>query len=339
MSSIRAGAKAPQKTHVVSMLAYADCQILDVTGPLEVFARTARWLFDHGHTHGSPAYRVEIVAEEPGPVRCSNGLELIAGRSWRELNRTGTLLVSGGIGQDGPAGNRELLNWLRGMPSRCDRLGSVCTGALILAAAGLLDDHQATTHWAYGTRLAAAGRGIRVDTDALFIADHGIYTSAGVTAGMDLALAMVESDWSREVALAVARELVMYVKRSGGQAQFSRPLQAQQAESERIRQLQLWMLENLDSDLAVEHLAKRVAMSPRNFSRRFRGEVGLSPARYVEEIRVEAARDRLENTRLPMSRIAVVCGFGSAETMRRAFTRRMGLAPTEYRKRFYTLSE
>jgi transcriptional regulator GlxA family with amidase domain len=261
-------------------------------------------------------------------------LELVAGRRWRDVDRTGTLLVAGGIGQDGPAGDSELLAWLRAMPGRCERLGSVCTGALILAAAGLLDHRQATTHWAYGERLAAAGRDIRVDTDALFIADQGIYTSAGVTAGMDLALAMVETDWNREVALAVARELVMYVKRSGGQAQFSRPLRAQQADSDRLRELQLWMFEHLNSELGVERLAGRIAMSPRNFSRRFRKEVGVSPAHYVEEIRVEAARDRLEATHLPIGRIAELCGFSSAETMRRAFTRRMGIAPTEYRKRF-----
>lgn len=322
------------KTHRVSMLAYTDCQILDVTGPLEVFARTARWLADHGQNHGDPAYSVEVIADAAGPVRCSNGLELVAGRSWREVRSTGTLLVSGGIGQDAPAADRELLAWLGAMPGRCERLGSVCTGALVLAAAGLLDHHHATTHWAYGDRLAAAGCDIDVDTDALFISDHGIYTSAGVTAGMDLALAMVESDWSREVALKVARELVMYVKRSGGQTQFSRQLRAQQAESDRLRRLQLWMLDHLDGELSIERLAGRIAMSPRNFSRRFRKEVGVSPAHYVEEIRVEAVRDRLESTRLPMGRIANLCGFGSAETMRRAFARHMGIAPTEYRKRF-----
>jgi len=326
------------KAHTVTMLAYDDCQILDVTGPLEVFARTARWLADHGHCHSGEAYEVEIIADRAGPLRCSSGLEIVAGRSWRDVQRTGTLLVAGGIGQDAPASDQALLAWLRRMQGRCERLGSICTGALVLAAAGLLDRHQATTHWAYGERLATAGRDIRVDTDALFIVDRGIYTSAGVTAGMDLALAMVESDWSREVALAVARELVMYVKRSGGQAQFSRPLRAQQAESDRIRHLQFWMLEHLDSDLGVERLAGRIAMSPRNFSRRFRKEVGVSPAQYVEEIRIEAARDRIEATGLPMGRIAALCGFRSAETMRRAFTRRTGIPPTEYRKRFSTAS-
>ena len=322
------------QTHLVSMLAYTDCQILDVTGPLEVFARTARWLNDHGHSHGVPAYRVEIIANQAGPLKCSNGLELVASRPWHEVRETGTLLVAGGIGQDTPACDDALLAWLRGMRGCCQRLGSVCTGAIVLAAAGLLDHHQATTHWAFGERLANSGHDIRVDTDALFVADDGIYTSAGVTAGMDLALAMVESDWSRQVALAVARELVMYVKRSGGQAQFSRPLQAQQAETDRLRKLQLWMLENIDSELSVERLAGRIAMSPRNFSRRFSREVGISPAQYVEEIRIEAARERLETTRLSMGRVATLCGFSSAETMRRAFARRLGVAPTEYRKRF-----
>ena len=323
-----------ESPHVVSMLAFNDCQILDVTGPLEVFARTSRWLADHGHHPGKPAYNVEIIANETGPLRCSNGLELVASRRWRDVKRTGTLLVAGGIGTDAPASDPKLLGWMRDMPRHCERLGSVCTGALILAAAGLLDHHQATTHWAYGEQLATAGNDIKVDTNALFVADNGIYTSAGVTAGMDLALAMVESDWSRDVALEVARELVLYVKRSGGQAQFSRPLQAQQAESDRLRHLQLWMLEHLDGDLNVKRLAGRVAMSPRNFSRRFRDEVGASPAHYVEDIRIEAARDRLESTHLPMGKIAALCGFSSAETMRRAFSRRLGIAPTEYRKRF-----
>jgi transcriptional regulator GlxA family with amidase domain len=321
-------------THQVTMLAYPDCQILDVTGPLEVFARTSRWLADHGQTHAREAYRVEIVADRAGPVRCSNGLELVAARSWRDVQHTGTLLVAGGIGYTAPATQTELLNWLRYMRGSSERLASICTGALVLAAAGLLDRHRATTHWAYEEQLKSAGRDIRVDTNALYVADDGIYTSAGVTAGMDLALAMMDADWSREAALAVARELVMYVKRAGGQAQFSRPLQAQLAESDRLRRLQPWMLEHLDGDLGVERLAARSAMSPRNFRRRFRLEMGMSPAHYVEEIRVEAARDRLETTRLPMGRIATLCGFGSAETMRRVFSRRLGIAPTEYRRRF-----
>lgn len=323
-----------KKPHLISMLAYDDCQILDVTGPLEVFARTSRWLAEHGHRSHDDAYRVEIIANRPGPVRCSNGLELIAARAWKDVDDTGTLLLAGGIGQDGPSHDRELLAWLRRIRPRCERLGSVCTGALILAAAGLLDHHRATTHWAYGERLAHAGRDIAVDLDALFISDGGIYTSAGVTAGMDLALAMVESDWSREVALAVAQELVMYVKRSGGQNQFSRPLRAQQAESDRLRKLQLWMLENLDSDMSIEKLSSRIAMSPRNFSRRFTAEIGVSPAHYVEEIRLEAARNRLESTPLPIGKIATLCGFGTAETMRRTFVRRLGIPPSDYRRRF-----
>ncbi len=319
------------------MLVYPDIQILDVTGPLEVFARSSRWLNDHKQLHGPDAYTIELIAAEPGPVRSSSGLELIAHREYSAVTETDTLLVAGGIGYRAVMEDAAVIDWLRNMQGRVKRLGSVCTGAMILAEAGILDNHRATTHWGYIRQLGEAGSNIDLDHNSIYVLDKGIYTSAGVTAGMDMALAMVAEDWDEQVALAVARELVLFLKRPGGQAQFSRHLQAQQAESGRLRRLQLWILENLDQDLSVSKLAGRVNMSPRNFARRFGHELGLTPAAYVVQARLEAARHRLETTTQPVTRIAALCGFGTAETMRRAFAQKLGVSPSEYRERFSAL--
>ena len=321
-------------SHQVSMLVYPGIQILDVTGPLEVFARSSRWLQDHHQQYDSEPYTVELIADQPGAVRSSCGLELIAHRTYREVKKTDTLLVAGGIGYREVMTNENIIAWLTNIQPNVHRLGSVCTGAMLLARAGLLNNHRATTHWAYSRQLAEAGINIELDADSIYVCDQGIYTSAGVTAGMDMALAMVAEDWGEQVALAVARELVLFFKRPGGQAQFSRQLQAQQAESGRLRQLQIWLLDHIDADLTVSELASRAAMSPRNFARRFAAEVGQTPAAYVQQIRIEAARHRLETTDISVSTIASLCGFGTAETMRRAFTRKLGVSPRDYRARF-----
>ncbi|NNE05225.1 MAG: GlxA family transcriptional regulator [Xanthomonadales bacterium] len=319
--------------HRVTMLAFPDGQMLDVVGPLEVFSRAARWLRDEGYTRDL-AYRVEVVAEKPGPVRMSSGLEIIAARSFEDVRLSDTLMVSGGIGYPAVCDNPFLLQWLRKQKPRVERLASICNGALILGKAGLLDGLTATTHWEYCDELSAISPDVTVDRDALFVRQGNLYTSAGVTAGMDLALALVEEDWGRKVALAVAQELVLFIKRPGGQSQFSSFIQAQALESDRFRDLQLWILSHLESDLSVQALADRVAMSPRNFARAFLCETGETPGRYVRRMRIEAARRELEESQRSVEQIAQRCGFGSPETMRRGFVEHLRVSPSDYRARF-----
>jgi transcriptional regulator GlxA family with amidase domain len=324
---------AASRPHRVAAVTFAGGQILDVTGPLEVFARAERFLRDEGRTR-EPVYQVEVLARSAGPVAMSSGLELVARRSFHTTVPIDTLIVCGGIGTDAARADRELIAWLRRQQSRVGRLASVCTGTFLLAEAGLLDGRRATTHWAWCDRLAREFPSVEVVPDAIFVRDGAVHTSAGVTAGIDLALAMVEEDWGREVALGVARELVVFLKRPGGQSQFSRHLSTLQPAARPIRELELWALENLAADLSVEALAARVHMSPRNFARVFRRETGSTPAKFVEQARVEEARRRLEETPLTTAAIASACGFGTTESMRRAFLRRLGVGPAEYRRRF-----
>jgi transcriptional regulator GlxA family with amidase domain len=314
---------------------YPDAQVLDVTGPLEVFSRSARWLRDEGRTRGL-CYEIELLAREPGPVRMSSGLELVASSAYRDAGEIDTLLIGGGIGAVEAARDRELLDWVREREPRVSRLASICTGATVLAAAGLLDGREATTHWSWCERTARDYPAVTVQPDALYVKSGKIWTSAGVTAGMDLALAMVEEDWGRDVALETARELVMFLKRPGGQSQFSSHLAAQEADRDQLRDLQRWILDHFDADLCVERLADRVHMSPRNFARMFVRETGRTPAKFVEVARVDEARRRLEESELPVTAIARDCGFGSAETMRRTFQRRLRVVPRDYRLRFRT---
>jgi transcriptional regulator GlxA family with amidase domain len=322
-----------RKPHHVVMFAYPDAQILDVTGPLEIFGRAARWLRDKEITPDL-AYTVEIVAREAGPIRTSSGIRLIAERAFREVKSADTLLVTGGVGFREAMQDAAAIAWIKRMAKRTKRVGSICTGAMVLAQTGLLDGKRATTHWAYCDEFAATSEVEQVCADMIFVRDGNVFTSAGVTTGMDMALAMVEEDWGQPVALAVAQELVMYLKRPGGQSQFSRQLAAQFSDNDRLRDLQLWMLEHLDEDLSVPALARRSAMSERNFARRFVEAVGLAPGKYVEQARVDAARRKLEQTDLDVARIAARCGFGSAETMRRVFIKHLAIPPSEYRDRF-----
>ncbi|MGI9265126.1 MAG: GlxA family transcriptional regulator [Gammaproteobacteria bacterium] len=319
--------------HRVAMLAYDGAQILDITGPLEVFARTARWLEDNGRCDGR-AYEVEIVTDQPGLVTTSSGLQLVAKRCWRDVRAVDTLLITGGIGYLTAADNAPLLEWIVRQSNIANRVGSICTGAFVLAAAGLLDGESATTHWGYCDKLSSFCPATTVEPDAIYVQSGDIYTSAGVTAGMDLALAMVEDDWGRDVALAVARELVLFLKRPGGQSQYSSFLSAQETGSDRFRNLQLWVLENLTSDLSVSALAERMAMSPRNFARAFATEAGLTPGKFVQQARLETARRMLEETDLHIDQVAWRCGYNNSETMRKAFARHLGVTPGDYRHRF-----
>ncbi len=323
------------RTRRIVMLAFPDAQIIDIAGPLEVFGRAARLLTDERDWPVSP-YTVEIAAAKAGPLATSSGIRLIADRSIAQVRGPlDTLLVAGGRGTTAALRDRALLDWLRTIVHRTRRLCSVCTGAFILAEAGLLDGLAATTHWRQCERLAAQYPAVSVQTDPIFVRAGKIFTSAGVTAGIDLALALLEDDHGRDVALAVARELVMFLRRPGGQSQFSVQLSTQVADREPLRELQRWMADHLGADLSVEALARRAAMSPRNFARVFTREVGVTPGEFVEKSRVEAARRRLEESAEGVDSIASECGFGTRESMRRAFIRTLHVPPSAYRSRFH----
>jgi transcriptional regulator GlxA family with amidase domain len=245
-----------------------------------------------------------------------------------------TLLVCGGPGVEAAERDERLMRWLQVTSGNARRVAAVCTGALLLARAGLLDGRRATTHWAYCRRLADRHPQVTVEPDAIFVRDGRIWTSAGVTAGMDLALALVEEDLGPDVALEIARWLVLFARRPGGQSQFSSRLAGQRPRSDPLRSVTGWIQENLTADLRVEALAERACMSPRNFSRAFRREAAMTPAKYVEIARLEAARQALADSADGIDAVAARCGFGTAETMRRAFHRHLGIGPADYRERF-----
>jgi transcriptional regulator GlxA family with amidase domain len=327
----------------VVMLAFPDAQILDVAGPLEVFAIATRLLRataataigrDAAAARRDPGYAVEVVAARSGPVRMSSGIELVAARALRDVRGPlDTLLVAGGEGVR-RVRDEATIEWIRRAHTRSRRTASVCTGAFLLARAGLLDGRRATTHWGSCDALARRFPKIRVEPDRIYVRDGRIATSAGVTAGMDLALALVEEDLGAALARDVARQMVLFLRRPGGQSQFSAQLAAPPAGRPSLRDLQSWIHEHPDADLGVDALARRMGMSPRHFARVFADELGITPARYVERSRVEAARQRLEDSRAGLEEVAQACGFGSAETMRRAFQRQLRVSPASYRHTF-----
>jgi transcriptional regulator GlxA family with amidase domain len=315
------------------MFGFPGAQVLDITGPLEVFSRTSRWLREH---RGVPteAYAVELVSLRAGPVVMSNGLSLVATRRYADVRSMDTLLVSGGIGYEDLLGDRKLGAWLARAARRVPRIGSICTGAMLLARAGVLDGRRATTHWNYFSRLATLAPRTSIDRDAIYVRDGNVFSSAGVTAGMDMALAMVESDWDKTTALAVAQELVMFLKRPGGQSQFSGHLSAQRRDDV-FGALQLWIHEHLDDDLSVERLAQQANMSVRNFGRLFRRRLGSTPSEYVRRARLDEARRQIESDgRLRLKSVARRCGFRDEQQLRRAFRQGVGVTPLEYRARF-----
>ncbi|MCU1448935.1 MAG: cdhR [Acidimicrobiales bacterium] len=312
----------------IVVLAFAGVQSLDVAGPVEVFAAA------------SAHYEIEVVAPAAGMVRASSGLSLWAERCLAEVDGPlDTLVVAGGDGTTAVVADGGVLQAISRLAPQSRRVASVCSGAFVLAAAGLLDGRRATTHWGWCDLLASTFPSVTVEPDRIFVRDGNVWTSAGVTAGIDLALAMVEDDLGRDVALAVARRLVVFLKRPGGQSQFSAQLAGQLAEREPLGELQAWVADHLADDLTVERLAGRVAMSPRNFSRTFRREVGVTPARFVERVRVETARRLLEESAASVDEVAARCGFGTAETMRRSFLRSLRVTPSEYRNRFRRFAE
>ncbi len=317
----------------VVILVYPGVQSLDVTGPLEVFSG-AQQLLESGR--GERGYHVSVISPEGAPLATSSGLTIVPHADLGHAPaRIDTLLVAGGAGAERACADPALIEWIAARAARTRRVASVCTGAFLLAAAGVLDGRRATTHWAAAAELARRHPLVSVDPEPIFVRDGPVWTSAGVTAGMDLALALVEEDLDREAALTIARHLVLFLRRPGNQSQFSATLAARAPGRPGLREVQRFAVENLAGDLSVESLARRAHMSPRHFARSFRAEVGLTPARYVERLRLEAARRRLEESEEPVAAVAAACGFGTAETMRRVFLRALGVGPAEYRRRFH----
>jgi transcriptional regulator GlxA family with amidase domain len=318
----------------VVVLALPAAQSLDVVGPVEVFDAAAQLVMSRG---AARPYEVSVVAPAAGLVELSNGLTLGAGALPGPRAAIDTIVVAGGAGARFCGPGDPAVTWLARAAPRARRVASVCTGAFALGRAGLLDGRRATTHWAWCAALAEAFPAVAVDPDPIYVRDGEVWTSAGVTAGMDMALAMVEEDLGTDVALTVARFLVVFLKRPGGQAQFSAGLAAQAAGAARepLRELQAWMNDNLDADLSVGALASRACLSERHFARAWRAETGQTPAASVEVLRVERARALLEDG-LAVDVVARTCGFASAEVLRRVFHRRLGVAPSAYRERFRT---
>jgi transcriptional regulator GlxA family with amidase domain len=314
----------PQDEDVdVVIVMFDGVQSVDVAGPAEVFAAA-------GH-------RVHTVSTDGRPVRAMSGLTLVPdGDLASARGPIDTLMVAGGEGTPAALADRRLIAWLPKAAARSRRVTSVCSGSFLLAEAGLLDGKRATTHWSVCTTLAELYPAVTVEGERIYVQDGDVWTSAGVTAGMDLALALVEADHGRDVALSIARRFVLFLRRPGSQAQFSAQLAAQVPERDALKQVQAYVAEHPGADLSVEALAQRAGMSVRNFARSFRAEVGATPARYVEAARVEAARRLLEETGDGVDNVAHRCGFGTAETMRRTFVRTLHVPPAEYRRRFAT---
>lgn len=316
---------------IVVFLGYEGMQSLDLAGPLEVFAGANKWLADAG---SGPRYRTHIAAGAP-TVATESGLTLARDvdlqERWPSID---TLIVPGGDGVLAAADDADLVRWVEDMHAVATRTASVCSGTFLLAAAGLLDGRRVTTHWARAEQLADRHPDLTVDADPIHIVDGPIWTSAGVTAGIDLALAMVADDHGEECAQVCARWLVMFLRRPGGQSQFATPVWAEPARHDGIRLAVDTVHADPGADCSVPTLADKASMSERNFTRVFRREVGCPPGRYVEQVRVEAARRLLETSDLTVDAIAAHCGLGTSETLRRAFHRTLGTAPASYRRRF-----
>ena len=318
----------------IGMLAFKGCEILDVCGPLDIFCYT-NFILQQIDKTSKPVYSFEILAEQAGPVATTFGVKIVADRGFAEAgDEFDTLIIAGGAGAMATRENGEMIEWIRRTSQSVRRVASICTGAFLLAESGLLDGRKATTHWNFCENLARDYPTVQVEPDRIFIRDGTYYTSGGITAGIDLALALVEEDLGSEVANRVARFLLVFFRRPGGQSQFSSFIPVEAKTRMDVRELQGWIIDHPTEDLSVEALAERLLMSPRNFARVFLKEVGTTPASFVEQVRINVARSKIEQTKLPLKLISEQCGFGSDEQMRRAFQRHLKVSPQDYRERF-----
>ncbi|WP_127126325.1 GlxA family transcriptional regulator [Georgenia sp. SYP-B2076] len=318
---------APLVERGVVIVTFDAAQILDVTGPLEVFSSASRFL-------PAARYLTQVVTTRGGPVRASCGLEFASIPVAEVVGPVDTLLVAGGADMDAAVADTELLAHVRRLAADARRVTSVCSGAFVLAAAGLLAGRRATTHWSECGLLGYTYADVTVDRDAIYVRDGNVWTSAGVTAGIDLALALVADDHGHEAAATIARQLVVYLQRSGGQAQFSALLAGQAADTKPVLDLLSWLRDHLTDDLSVAALARQLNLSERQFTRVFKAEVGATAADHVEAVRLESACRLLETTNRTIEQIAKACGFGTPETMNRAFRRRLSTTPGEHRHHF-----
>ncbi|WP_328318260.1 GlxA family transcriptional regulator [Streptomyces sp. NBC_00388] len=319
---------------LVVIVLFEGVDLLDITGPPEVFSLVQR------ETDGATGYEVVLAAETMGPVTTSAGVRVLPDATFREVSARSidTLLVPGAVEVDS---NRRVhaltdptvVGWVRTLAARTRRVTSVCVGAHLLAAAGLLDGKRATTHWSTAQQLAAEHPGVEVDADPIFIREGDVWTGAGISACLDLSLALVADDFGEAVALRVARQLVMYLKRPSGQSQFSVPLEPVST-TRRVEDLRHHILGNIAGRLTVADLAAYAHVGERQLTRIFKAELGMTPSAYVESARVEVARNQLESTDATLERIVSASGFGTTDTLVRAFRRRLGTTPTEYRLRF-----
>jgi transcriptional regulator GlxA family with amidase domain len=318
-----------KKKKTVAILATPGVQLLDVSGPLDVFAEA-------NAQAGSDCYWFCVVGSVPGAIRSSSGVRLMpdAVIGSKISEKIDTLLVAGAPNVTEDSVDARVIEWLRQVAPIVRRYGSVCSGAFFLAKAGLLNGRRVTTHWAVADRLAKAFPSVTVDPDAIYIRDGRLRTAAGVTAGLDLSLALVEEDLGRQVAMKVAGQLVMFFKRPGGQLQFSRKGEAAPVGRSALQEAQRWIAANPAEDLSVANLANRAGLSTRHFARLFRQEVGVAPATWVKEARVTAARRLLESGGTVPKQVAWRCGFANADTLRKAFVRLVGVTPAEYRRRY-----
>ena len=317
--------KSSWKPHIV-FLSVPPIQVLDLTGPFEVFSRVSRFGLGEGY---------ELTVAEVNPTRATCGLSIGPSQKYSSIKKSiDTLLIVGGEGIEDGCYTGDVLRWIKRKAARTRRIGSICTGAFLLAHAGLLDGRNAVTHWAYCQRLAQQYRRIKVQPEPIFVKDGNVYTSAGITAGIDLALSLVEEDYGTHVAQRIARDLVLYLRRHGNQAQFSHLLHMQEVSRRPIQDLITWINENVRNPITVDSLAGIVGMSPRHFARIFLEETGFAPAKFVETVRLEAAKRMLETSQAPIKEIAFSLGFGDSSTLRRIFAKRLQISPDQYRKRF-----
>ena len=317
----------------VLILGYPGVQALDLVGPSEVF--TGATLCLQSQNRADEGYAVSIVSQNGEPATSGTGLALVAQPLPDPLQPIDTLILPGGMGVDEARRNRHVIGWIQTAADNARRVVTVCTGAFLAAQAGLLDGCPATTHWAFADRLACEFPSIAVDPEPIFLrSSSAVWTAAGVTAGIDLALSLVEDDYGTDTAQTIARWLVLYLRRPGGQTQFAAPVWMPRAKRAPIREVQEAIETEPGGAHSIPELARRAAMSPRHFTRVFTDEVGEAPGAYVERIRTEAARRQLEETDDTVTVIASRCGFGTAETLRRNFVRRLGVSPDQYRKTF-----
>ncbi|CCD99390.1 GlxA family transcriptional regulator [Bradyrhizobium sp. STM 3809] len=307
---------------MIGVLIFPDFQLLDAAGPISVFEIAARY--------ASAAPMIRVVAASPGPVRSSSGAEMLA-RKFGPVSALSTLLIAGGDGVEAASRNACTLNFVQKVARRGTRVASVCSGAFVLAEAGLLDGRRATTHWQRTRQFLRAYPNVKLEPDSIYVRDGQIWTSAGITAGIDLALAMVAEDHGEQIAQKTARQLVLYHRRSGGQSQFSSLLELK-APSGRFADLLTWAREHLDAPLSVDDLAERAGMSTRHFTRAFVAETGTTPSKAIERLRLEVARDRVQASHQPIELVAAAAGFRDPERMRRAFIRAFGQPPQALRR-------